>query len=328
MFTFAKDATPARIAAEFYRNAIAVMRGASTVDQYVGLSEQESFEIEYWSLEEAKLRRQPAPKPLAGRVALITGGAGAIGRAVAERLLAHDACVMLLDIDAAGLEDAQSDLARRFSQDRVCIARCDVTDEVSVANAFDRIASRFGVVDIVVSNAGIASAASIEETLLELWNRNLEVLTTGYFLVARAAARLLKTQKMGGSIVFVASKNAIVPSPGATAYCTAKSAELHLARCLAMELAPDGIRVNTVNPDAVLHGSRIWSGSWRAERAAAYGIDPGELEAYYRSRSLLKRNVTPADVAEAVHFFASDRSAKSTGNVLNVDAGNAAAFPR
>lgn len=328
MFTFAKDKATARIAAEFYRNAIRVMRGASAVDEYLGMPEQEAFDIEYWSLEEAKLRRQPATKPLAGRVAIVTGGAGGIGGAIAERLLADDACVVLLDNDADALEPAGAELARKFGNDRTRVTRCDVTDEENVARAFAFAAREFGGVDIVVSNAGIASAASFEQTTLEAWRRNMDVLATGYFLVGREAAQVLKAQGMGGSIVFIASKNALAASSGTAAYSTAKAAELHLARCMALELAADGIRVNVVNPDAVLQGSRIWSSSWRAERARAYGIDPSELEKFYRERSLLKRNVTPQDVAEAVHFFASDRSAKSTGNILNVDAGNAAAFTR
>jgi rhamnulose-1-phosphate aldolase/alcohol dehydrogenase len=328
MFTFAKDKATSRIAAEFYRNAIRVMRHASAVDEYVGLPEQEAFNIEYWALEEAKLRRQPSPKPLAGRVAIVTGGAGGIGSAIAERLLVDDACVCLLDIDGDALEQTGAELALKFSKDRTRVTRCDVTDEADIARAFAFAAREFGGVDIVVSNAGIASAAPFEQTTIEAWRRNIDVLATGYFMVGREAARMLKMQRMGGSIVFIASKNALVASSGAAAYSTAKAAELHLARCMALELAPDGIRVNVVNPDAVLQGSRIWSSSWRAERARAYGIDPSELENFYRERSLLKQNVTPADVAEAVHFFASDRSAKSTGNILNVDAGNAAAFTR
>ena len=328
MYTFAKDKATARIAAEFYVNAIHVMRGASMLDEYIGLAEQEAFDIEYWRLEEAKLRRQPAPKALAGRVALVTDGGGGIGRAAADRLLDDDACVVLLDIDAAALEAAATALRDRHGADRVRTAACDVTDESSVARAFDDAVVAFGGLDVVVSNAGLASSAPIEETTLEIWNRNLEVLTTGYFLVAREAAGRLKRQGLGGSIVFVGSKNALVASPKAAAYCTAKASELHLARCLAVELAPDKVRVNVVNPDAVLRGSRIWSGAWRAERAAAYGVDAAELETYYRDRSLLKESVYPEDVAEAVHFFASDRSGKSTGNILNVDAGNLAAFPR
>ncbi|HEY6300849.1 MAG TPA: bifunctional rhamnulose-1-phosphate aldolase/short-chain dehydrogenase [Candidatus Binatus sp.] len=328
MFTFAKDKATARIASEFYCNAIGVMRGASEVDEYLGLPEQEAFDIEYWALEEAKLRRQPAPKPLAGRVAIVTGGAGGIGGAIAQRLLADDACVVLLDNDEAALERAGADFALKFGNDRTRITRCDVTDEASVARAFAFAAQEYGGVDVVVSNAGIASAAPFDQTTLETWRRNMDVLGTGYFLIGREAARVMKAQGIGGSIVFVASKNGLVASAGAAAYSTAKAAELHLARCMALELAPDGIRVNAVNPDAVLQGSRIWSSSWRAERARAYEIDPSELEKFYRERSLLKQNVTPEDVAEAVHFFASDRSAKSTGNILNVDAGNAAAFTR
>ena len=328
MFTFAKDKPTARIASEFYCNALGVMRGASGVDEYLGLPEQEAFDIEYWALEEAKLRRQPAPKPLAGRIAVVTGGAGGIGGAIAHRLLADDACVVLLDNDGDALERAGAEFARKFGKDRTRVTRCDVTDEANVAHAFAFAAREYGGIDIVVSNAGIASAARFEETTVEAWRRNMDVLGTGYFLVGREAARILKEQGIGGSIVFVASKNALVASSGAAAYSTAKAAELHLARCMALELAADGIRVNAVNPDAVLQGSRIWSGSWRAERARAYGIEPSELEKFYRERSLLKQNVTPEDVAEAVHFFASDRSAKSTGNILNVDAGNAAAFTR
>ncbi len=328
MFTFAKDKATARIASEFYCNAIGVMRGASGVDEYLGLPEREAFDIEYWALEEAKLHRQPLPKPLAGRVAIVTGGAGGIGSAIASRFLADDACVVLLDNSEAALERVGAELALKFGKDRTRITRCDVTDEASVARAFAFAAREYGGVDIVVSNAGIASAAPFDQTTLEMWRRNMDVLGAGYFLIGREAARMMKAQCIGGSIVFVASKNALVASAGTAAYSTAKSAELHLARCMALELAPDNIRVNAVNPDAVLQGSRIWSSSWRAERARAYGIDPSELEKFYRERSLLKKNVTPEDVAEAVHFFASDRSAKSTGNILNVDAGNAAAFTR
>jgi rhamnulose-1-phosphate aldolase/alcohol dehydrogenase len=328
MVTLAKDKATARIAGEFYVNAINVMRGAASVDEYVGLDEQEAFNIEYWQLEEAKLRRQPPPKPLAGRIAYITGGAGGIGRAVAERLLADDACVVLVDRDEEVLRGVESELVERFSADRVRATVADVTDEAAVRRSFDFTAGEYGGVDIVVSNAGIASAAPITETSLDTWNTNLSVLATGYFLVGREAMRMLEAQGIGGSIVFVASKNALVASPGAAAYCTAKSSELHLARCLALEGAPLGIRVNTVNPDAVLRGSRIWSGDWRAERADAYSIGGDELEEHYRKRSMLQRSVFPEDVAEAVFFFASDLSAKSTGNILNVDAGNSAAFPR
>jgi NAD(P)-dependent dehydrogenase (short-subunit alcohol dehydrogenase family) len=202
------------------------------------------------------------------------------------------------------------------------------TKEDAVAHAFDAAAWMYGGVDICVSNAGIASAAPIEQTSLALWERNMDILSTGYFLVSRSAFQVMKAQDMGGSIVFIGSKNALAASPGAAAYCTAKAAELHLARCLALEGAPLGIRVNVVNPDAVLRGSRIWQGEWAQQRADQYNTSTEELESVYRDRSLLKRSVYPEDVAEAVAFFASERSAKSTGNIMNVDAGNAAAFTR
>ena len=328
MLTFARDKPTARIAAEYYVNAINVIRGAAAIDRYVGLPEQEAFDIEYWLLEEAKLRRMPKPRGLAGRIAFITGGAGGIGRATAERLLDDGACVVLADLDAGALEAVRGELAARYGADAVHGVVCDVTDERAVEAAFDDAVLRFGGLDIVVSNAGIASAAPIEETTLAIWQRNLEVLATGYFLVARAGYRVLKAQGAGGSIVFVGSKNALAASAGACAYSTAKAAELHLARCLALEGAPLGIRVNVVNPDAVIRGSRIWAGNWRRERAESNKIATGEIEAFYRQRSLLKRSVYPEDVAAAIHFLASDRAAKSTGNILNVDAGNAVAFTR
>ena len=327
LFTLAKDKSTARVASEFYRNAINVMRGAGAVGTYLGLPEQEAFDIEYWALEEAKLRRQPPPAPLEGRIALVTGGAGGIGRAVAARLLADGACVVLADRDVGAMEDAFEALERRFGADRVRRARTDVTVESEVAAAVAFTAREYGGLDILVANAGIASAAPIEETSLELWRRNHDVLAAGYFLCAREAFPLLKA--FGGSIVFVGSKNALAATVNASAYASAKAAALHLARCLALEGAPHGIRVNVVNPDAVIRGSRIWDGDWRKERASAYGIDPGEaLEAHYRERSLLKLEVLPEDVAEAVVFLASERASKSTGNILNVDAGNAQAFTR
>jgi NAD(P)-dependent dehydrogenase (short-subunit alcohol dehydrogenase family) len=332
MFTLAKDKATARIASEFYRNAINVMRGAEAAGGYLGLPEQEAFDIEYWALEEAKLRRQPPPAPLEGRIALITGGAGGIGKATAARLMADGACVVLADIDLAALASAEAELAAQFGADRVRRTPMDVTDEAAVIAGAAFAAREFGGVDILVANAGIASAAPIEETTLAIWRRNHEILAEGYFLVSREAFKLMKApggKGLGGSIVFVGSKNALAASVNAAAYASAKAAAVHLARCLALEGAPHGIRVNVVNPDAVLRGSRIWSGDWRKERAEAYGVDPGpELEAHYRDRSLLKREVLPEDVAEAVAFFASERSAKSTGNMLNVDAGNAQAFTR
>ena len=328
MLTFAADKATARIAGEFYVNAINVMRGAASVSTYRGLPEQEAFDIEYWDLEEAKLQRMPKPKALAGRVALITGGAGGIGLATARRLMEDGACVVLCDIDREALSSAENELRERYNSDVVASAWVDVTREDAVAAGFRDTAWKFGGVDICISNAGIASASPVDETSLATWQKNMDILATGYFLIARQAFQLFKSQGIGGSIVFIGSKNALAASPGAAAYCTAKAAELHLARCLALEGAPLGIRVNVVNPDAVLRGSRIWQGEWALQRAAQYKKTVDELESVYRERSLLKRSVYPEDVAEAVAFFASERSAKSTGNIVNVDAGNAAAFTR
>jgi len=326
--TFAADKTTARLAGEFYGNAINVMRGAEALGGYVGLDELEAFRIEYWALEEAKLRRMPAPKPLAGRIALVTGAAGGIGAATARRLLAAGACVMLTDRDADALGRTCVQLTDANGADVVRAEVCDVTDEAQVQGAFDACAVEFGGLDILVANAGLASSAPIEETTVALWRRNYDVLAEGYFLAARAAFPLMRRQN-GGSIVFIGSKNALAATPNASAYASAKAAALHLARCLALEGANSGIRVNVVNPDAVIRGSRIWDGDWRKERAEAYGIDPGEeLEDFYRNRSMLKLNVLPEDIAEAVYFFASDASAKSTANIINVDAGNAQAFTR
>jgi rhamnulose-1-phosphate aldolase/alcohol dehydrogenase len=326
--TFAADKTTARLAGEFYGNAINVMRGAEAIGRYIGLDEKEAFNIEYWALEEAKLQRMPKAKPLAGKIALITGGAGGIGRATAERFLSEGACVMLLDRDVAILAEAGFALQKIAGKDVLSTAVCDVTDEAQVLAAYDACAREFGGVDVVVANAGIASSAPIEETSVELWHRNYDVLAEGYFLTARAAFPLMKLQK-GGTIIFIGSKNGVAATVNAAAYASAKAASLHLARCLALEGAPHGIRVNTVNPDAVIKGSRIWDGDWRRERAGAYGIDSGEaLEAHYRDRSMLKREVLPTDIANAVYFFASEQSAKCTGNMVNVDAGNAQAFTR
>lgn len=328
MISFAKDKATARIAGEFYINAINVMRGASGVSEYMGLPEQEAFDIEYWLLEEAKLQRMPKPKSLAGRIAVVTGGAGGIGQATAARLVREGACVVLLDIDEKGLKETTEEFSKAFGSDAVSSLRMDVTQEEDVTAALRHVSLAFGGVDILVSNAGIASSAPLEETSLELWNRNQDILSTGYFLVTRETFKILKQQDMGGNIVFVSSKNGLVASANASAYCTAKAAEIQLARCVALEGAPLGIRANVVNPDAVLRGSKIWTGKWKEERANAYKMSTDELEEHYRQRSLLKRSVLPEDIAEAIFFFVSDASAKSTGNILNVDAGHAPSFTR
>lgn len=328
MLTFAKDKATARISGEFYVNAINVMRGASTVSEYQGLPEQEAFDIEYWLLEEAKLARMPKPKSLAGKIALVTGGAGGIGKATAARLLREGACVVIADIDQTALDNATTELSDVFGKDFVRPVNINVTKEEQVLAGFAHAVVEFGGLDILVSNAGLASSAPIEDTTLELWNKNMDILSTGYFLVSREAFRLFRQQKIGGNVVFVASKNGLAASPNASAYCTAKAAEIHLARCLALEGAEAQIRVNVVNPDAVLRGSKIWAGEWLEQRASTYKTDKDGLEEMYRQRSMLKRSVFPEDIAEAIYFFASEASAKSTGNIINVDAGNAQSFPR
>lgn len=314
----------ARISRDLYHRAIEVMAGAHAISRFVSLTAAESFAIEYWPLELYKLSLSPAPRELQGKVAFVTGGAGGIGRAVLDALGSAGAAVISFDLDAEGAASAVAEFGEAG------LAVCgDVTDEISVAGAFAAAIDTFGGIDVVVSNAGIASGAAITDTSLSEWNRNQAVLGTGYFLVAREAFRVMEAQARGGSIIFVASKNALAAGPNAAAYSSAKACELHLARCLAEEGGPAGIRVNTVNPDAVLQSSKIWDSKWRSARAAAYGIAPSELEGYYKRRTTLGVDVLPADVANAVmHFASATRSGKTTGNLLNVDGGVAAAYPR
>ncbi len=314
----------ARVSRDLYHRAIEVMAGSSAMSDFVSLTEAESFAVEYWPLELYKLSLAPAPGELQGRVALVTGAAGGIGRAIVEQLAATGAVIVAFDIDGRGASDAVETLG-----DRGVAVPGDVSSEEDVAAAFEAAVDSFGGVDIVVSNAGIASSAAIEDTTIEEWTRNQSILATGYFLVARGAFRLLRLQGIGGSVIFVVSKNGLVAGKNAAAYSSAKAAELHLARCLAEEGGSIGVRVNSVNPDAVLHGSRIWGSTWRAERAAAYGIEPNELEEHYRRRTVLGVHILPEDIAQSVVHFASPvRSGKSTGNILNVDGGVGAAYPR
>jgi rhamnulose-1-phosphate aldolase/alcohol dehydrogenase len=315
-----------KISRDLYHRAIEVMAGAQALGEFVSLDAEESFAIEYWPLELYKLAQAPPPGELQGQVALVTGAAGGIGSAIMETLTEAGACVVAFDLDQAGAQEAVAPYG-----DRGVAVSGDVTREDAVAGAFAAAVGAFGGVDIVVSNAGIASSAPIEETTVAEWERNHAILVTGYFLVAREAFRVLRPQDRGGSIVFVASKNALVAGRNASAYSSAKAAELHLARCLAEEGGGAGIRSNTVNPDAVLSGSRIWGpdSTWRKERAEAYGIAPDELEEHYRKRNTLKVNILPDDIAQAVlHFASPARSGKSTGNLLNVDGGVPAAYAR
>jgi rhamnulose-1-phosphate aldolase/alcohol dehydrogenase len=329
MFTTGKDATMADVSAQLYHRAIAVIRGAEACGGFISLNDAESYAVEYWPLEQYKLKLAPPEREFARHVALVTGAAGGIGSAICRRLAQDGAQIVATDIDLAGAEQLVASLNQHYGAGRAVAIKMDVTQEESVREAFEQAALAFGGLDIIVNNAGLASSSPITETSLAEWNKNWNVLATGYFLVAREGFRLLQAQGRKGNLVFVASKNALVAGKNAAAYSTAKAAEAHLARCLAEEGGQFGIRVNTVNPDAVLAGSRIWNSTWRQERAATYGVPPDQLEDVYRKRTTLGVNILPEDVAEAVAFFASPtRSSKSTGNVLNVDGGVAAAYPR
>lgn len=329
MFTTGKDPVMADVSAQVYHRALAVMRGAEACGGFISLSDAESYAVEYWPLEQYKLKLAPPEREFARRVVLVTGAAGGIGSAICRRLARDGAQIIATDIDLPGAQQLANFLNQQFGAGRAVAVKMDVTNEQSVRVAFKQAALAFGGLDAIVNNAGLASSAPITQTSLAEWNRNWNVLATGYFLVAREGFRLLEMQGCGGNLVFVASKNGLVAGKNAAAYSTAKAAEVHLARCLAEEGGQFGIRVNTVNPDAVLAGSRIWDSSWRQERAATYGVAPDQLEEVYRKRTTLGVNILPEDIAEAVAFFASPtRALKSTGNILNVDGGVPAAYPR
>ncbi len=329
MFTTGKDAMMADVSAQLYHRAIAVMRGAEACGGFISLSDAESYAVEYWPLEQYKLKLAPPEREFARHVVLVTGAAGGIGSAICRHVAQDGAHIIATDIDLAGTEQLAAYLNQQSGFERAIAIKMDVTNEASVRAAFAEATLAFGGIDVIVNNAGLASSAPITETSLAEWNKNWNVLATGYFLVAREGFRLLQAQGRGGNLVFVASKNALVAGKNAAAYSTAKAAEAHLARCLAEEGGQFGIRVNTVNPDAVLAGSRIWDSTWRQERAATYSVAPDQLEEVYRKRTTLGVNILPEDIAEAVAFFASPtRSSKSTGNILNVDGGIAAAYPR
>ena len=328
MFTFAKDKQTARVAAEFYINAINVMKGAEAVSEYVSLPLQEAFDIEYWLLEEAKLQRMPKPKPLSGKVALVTGSGGGIGRAIAEKLAAEGACIVLTDIVPERLSTSLAELQQLFTKDRVMAVKLDVTGTDTIAAALQEVCLGFGGVDIIVNNAGLSISKGLLETTLGDWDLLQDVLVKGQFLVSQAAVRIMQRQKMGGDIVNIVSKNALVSGPNNVGYGSAKAAQLHMSRLLAADLGGEKIRVNVVNPDAVIQGSNIWANGWAEGRAKAYGISVDELPAYYAKRTLLNETILPEDVANAVFALTGGLLNKSTGNVLNVDGGVPAAFVR
>jgi NAD(P)-dependent dehydrogenase (short-subunit alcohol dehydrogenase family) len=329
MITTGKDAGYADVSSQLYHRAIAVMRGAEACGGFISLTDAESYAVELWPLEQYKLKLAPPEREYARQVVLVTGAAGGIGSAICDRLARDGAHIVAADIDESGTQVLAETLSRKYGAGRAIGVGMDVTNEEEVCLAFAQAARAYGGIDCVINNAGLASSAAITDTTLAEWNRNHAVLGTGYFLVAREAFRVLRAQGRGGNLVFVISKNALVAGKNAAAYSSAKATELHLARCLAEEGGASNIRVNTVNPDAVLSGSRIWDSSWKLERAAAYGIKPEELDEHYRKRTTLGVSIYPEDVAEAVAYFASAaRSGKSTGNILNVDGGVAAAYPR
>ncbi|MCC6410626.1 MAG: bifunctional aldolase/short-chain dehydrogenase [Saprospiraceae bacterium] len=328
MFTFAKDKQTARVAAEFYSNAINVMRGAEAVSEYTALPRQEAFDIEYWLLEEAKLQRLPKPKPLSGRVALVTGSGGGIGKAIARKFAEEGACVVLSDVHAERLDEAKNEFIRAFGKDAVSSTLLNVTDGRSASEAMEAAVLAFGGVDIVVNNAGISISQALAEHTEENWDKLYDILVKGQFLVSQAGVAVMRKQGFGGDILNIVSKNAVVAGPNNAGYGSAKAAQAHLTRLLASELGGDKIRVNMVNPDAVIAGSNIWAGGWAEGRAKAYGISVEELPAYYAKRTLLGEIILPEDVANACYAFVGGLLNKSTGNALNVDGGVAMGFLR
>jgi len=328
MFTFAKDKQTARVAAEFYVNAINVMKGAEAISEYVALPRQEAFNIEYWALEEAKLARRPKAKPLTGRVGLITGGAGGIGKAIAKKFAEEGACVVICDNDEERLKAVSLEFQRNFGPDSFITGILDVTEMHSVRRIFDEASLAFGGVDIIVNCAGLSISKPLEEHTERDWDIQYDVMVKGQFLVTQKGVELMRKQGFGGDVLNIVSKNALVSGPNNAAYGSAKAAQLHLSRLNAAELGKDKIRVNVINPDAVITDSQIWSGAWAEGRAKAYGIRVDELPAYYAKRTLLNETINPEDIANACFVFVSGLLNKSTGNVLNVDGGIPAAFVR
>jgi rhamnulose-1-phosphate aldolase/alcohol dehydrogenase len=325
MFSFGRNKQTARVAGEFYVNAINVMRGAESVSTYRPIAESEKFRIEYWALEEAKLARMPKPKPLATRVALVTGAASGIGKAIAERLAAEGACVVVADLDG---EKASAVAAGIGSADTAIGVAADVSDEAAVERAFAEAVLAFGGVDLIVNNAGLSISKPLLETTVRDWDLQHDVMARGSFLVSRAAARVMVEQGIGGDIIYISSKNGVFAGPNNVAYGATKADQAHQVRLLAAELGPQGIRVNGVNPDGVVRGSGIFAGGWGAQRAAVYGVKEEDLGAYYAKRTLLGREVLPEHVAAAVFALAGGDLSQTTGLHIPVDSGVAAAFLR
>ena len=328
MFTFAKDKQTARVAAEFYINAINVMRGAEAVSSYTSLPRQEAFNIEYWLLEEAKLQRMPKPKPLSGRVAIITGSAGGIGKAIAKKFADEGACVIISDNDGSRLEKAVTEFKTKYGDDVFSFSVLDVTDNSSIENAFKTACLKFGGIDILVNSAGLSISKPIEEHNDKDWDLLYDVLVKGQFFMTKMAVEIMRKQSLSGDILNIVSKNGLVSGPNNAGYGSAKAAQLHLSRLNAAELGASKIRVNVVNPDAVISDSKIWEGEWAEGRAKAYGVSVEDLPAFYAKRTLLNEIILPEDIANACFAFVGGLLNKSTGNILNVDGGVAMAFLR
>jgi rhamnulose-1-phosphate aldolase/alcohol dehydrogenase len=328
MFTFSKDKQTARVAAEFYINAINVMKGAEAISSYTSLPRQEAFDIEYWLLEEAKLQRMPKPKSLSGRIALVTGSAGGIGKAIAKKFADEGACVIINDNDENRLESARTEFKQQYGKDVFIGELLDVTQAADIRKVYRAGALAFGGVDIVVNCAGLSISKSIQDHTEKDWDLLYDVLVKGQFMVTQAGVEVMRKQAIGGDVLNIVSKNALVSGPNNAGYGSAKAAQLHLSRLNAAELGPDKIRVNVVNPDAVISDSKIWEGAWAEGRAKAYGVTVQELPAYYARRTLLNEIILPGDIANACLAFVGGLMNKSTGNVLNVDGGVAMAFVR
>ncbi|MEK4083004.1 bifunctional aldolase/short-chain dehydrogenase [Psychrobacillus sp. FSL K6-1415] len=328
MINTGKDKASALVSGALYHRAISVMKGSDALGGFTSLSAEESFSIEYWPLELYKLSLAPKEAEFSRKVAFVTGGAGGIGSETCRLLASQGAHVVLADLNLEGAEKVASEINSAYGEGRATAVKMDVTDEDQIIAAFQLVNRTYGGVDILVNNAGLATSSPFEETTLKEWNLNMNVLGTGYFLVSREAFKVMKAQGTGGSMIFIGSKNSIYAGKNASAYSAVKALEVHLARCIAAEGGDFGIRANSVLPDAVLQGSAIWGSKWREERAAAYGIEPDELENHYRERTVLKENIYPRDIAEAIAYFASSKSAKTTGCMLTVDGGVAAAFTR